>query len=78
MQWNRIRRWLLAVLRNPQAVNRPWRLGSSLSGWVGFTLESVEVMLQAGDDAGVAGDFAIPAAGFGIFAQGVFVGELPA
>jgi len=58
----------LSKFRNPWPINRPWRLGSSLSGWVGFTLESVEVMLQAGDDAGVAGDFAIPAAGFGIFA----------
>ena len=38
--------------------------------------EPGEVALQAGDDAGVAGDLAVPAAGLGVVAEFDGVGEL--
>ena len=38
--------------------------------------ESVEVAGDAGDDAGVAGDFGVPASGLGVLAKRGDVGEL--
>ncbi len=46
------------------------RVGFGVSG------EPVEVALEAGDDAGVPGDFGVPAAVDGIVVEGGEVGEL--
>jgi hypothetical protein len=43
---------------------------------LGFIAQPIEVALQAGDDASVPSDFAVPAAGLGVLAQREGVGEL--
>jgi hypothetical protein len=55
--------------------NRPSGAGSTRGGG-GRPGEDVEVSLEAGDDSGVAGDFAVPAASPRVVAQGDFVVEL--
>ena len=50
------------------SINRPWGVVSSgCFGWFAVS-ESVEVAGEAGDDAGVAGDLGVPAAGLGVVA----------
>jgi hypothetical protein len=49
--------------------------GSIPSGCLGCIAQSIEVALQAGDDASVSSDFAVPAAGLGVLAERG-VGEL--
>ena len=64
------------MMPNQVSINRPWGLLSS--GWAGRVAvsESVEVSCDAVDDAGVTGDFGVPTAGFGVFAERGDVGEL--
>jgi hypothetical protein len=58
------------------AFNRPSGLGST-GGVAGCgSFEPVEVVLEAGDDVGVPGDLAVPAASLGVLAEGDGVGEL--
>ena len=64
------------MLRYPQPINRPSCVGSrEFPGW-GVASEPVDVVLQAGDEAGVSGDFAVPSAFDRIIVEGFRVGEL--
>jgi len=58
------------------SINRPWVAESSVGGSLGVSGESGEVAFDACDDAGVAGDFGVPAAFGGVVAQRGCVGEL--
>jgi len=53
------------MMEKKHSINRLWVVVSSgCAGW-GPVGESVEVSGEAADDAGVAGDLGVPAAGFG-------------
>src|SRR5664280_1046290 len=76
-EWNTPRRSALPLRsRNHRSINRPWwAVSSGCRGWVCVS-DSVEVAGDAGDDAGVAGDFGVPASGLGVLAQLGDVGEV--
>ena len=50
--------------------------GSSEGRGGGVVFEAVDVPLEAGDEAGMAGDFAVPAAVEGVVVESLGVGEL--
>jgi hypothetical protein len=50
--------------------------GSSVDGLLGVSGEPGEVAFDAGDDAGVAGDFGVPAAFGAVVAKRGGIGEL--
>jgi len=58
------------------SINRPWGAGSSAGACSGVSGEPVKVLLDAGDDARVPGDFGMPAAFGGVVAERGGVGEL--
>jgi hypothetical protein len=71
-------RWssLVGRAENQRSINRPSPPGSSMCVWVGVSGEPIEVALDAGDDAGVSGDFGVPAALGGVVMQFGDVGNL--
>ena len=55
------------MIEKKHSINRPWRISAVLSGF-GGSLKSLQVSLDAGDDACVPGDFGVPAALGGVVA----------
>jgi len=49
---------------------------SSVRNWIVLLLQTPEVALDAGDDAGVAGDFGVPASRLGVVSERLDVDEL--
>ena len=75
MWWVERRSFLVVSSENQRSINRPWVVSSEVR--IGrCSLEPLEVALDAGDDAGVAGDFGVPAAFGGVVAERGDVGEL--
>ena len=70
------RRFFSVRSRNQRSINRPWAVLSS--GWGGQACEgkSIEVVGEAGDDAGVPCCFGVPASGLRVVAERCDVGEL--